>query len=69
MTQPKDYHCCATCIHFKAERTHGQLRIYCSRLGYDTKPYYKFNCWDPKPGIGRGLEWRQQMILVDNWTS
>nr|WP_081841343.1 hypothetical protein [Alicyclobacillus macrosporangiidus] len=55
MTQPKDYHCCATCIHFKAERTHGQLRIYCSRLGYDTKPYYKFNCWDPKPGIRKRI--------------
>jgi len=47
----KDFHCCATCQHFKAERVAEGMKYYCSRLGYETKPAYKFDCWDPKEHI------------------
>ncbi|WML48832.1 hypothetical protein RCG23_01490 [Neobacillus sp. PS3-34] len=43
----KDFHCCAACRHFKAERKNGVMVYNCSRLGYQTMPSYKFNCWDP----------------------
>ncbi|MGR6898911.1 hypothetical protein [Rummeliibacillus sp. BSL5] len=47
----KDFHCCATCQYFKAERVAEGMKYYCSRLGYETKPAYKFDCWDPKEHI------------------
>lgn len=28
----------------------------CSRLGYETKPTYTFNCWDPKDHVLRLME-------------
>ncbi|MCC2686312.1 MAG: hypothetical protein K0R75_3211 [Paenibacillaceae bacterium] len=43
---PKDYHCCATCRHFEVVKS-GGVSARCSRLGYETSPKYKFNCWDP----------------------
>ncbi len=49
------YHCCATCVHFdviKKERTTYQ----CSRLGFETKPTYQFNCWEPKDIVKRKME-------------
>lgn len=27
------------------------MKYSCERLGYETKPNYIFNCWDPKPHI------------------
>ncbi|MEH7302259.1 hypothetical protein [Neobacillus drentensis] len=47
----KDYHCCATCKHFKIEKKSSNIAYFCSRLGYQTKTNYKFNCWDPKEQI------------------
>ncbi|MDN3015234.1 hypothetical protein PH210_03305 [Paenibacillus sp. BSR1-1] len=47
----KDFHCCATCKHFIAERKPEGMRYFCSRLGYETKTNYKFNCWSPKENI------------------
>lgn len=52
----KDYHCCAACQHFKAERKQQGMIYTCSRLGYETKPNYKFNCWNPKENIKRLME-------------
>ncbi|MBU6081259.1 hypothetical protein [Allobacillus halotolerans] len=53
----KDYHCCATCIHFEVYRTEdGRPKTRCSRLGYDTDPTYKFNCWTPKDRIKKLME-------------
>ncbi|WP_177177252.1 hypothetical protein [Bacillus sp. MUM 116] len=52
----KDYHCCATCQHFKAEKNEKGMHYYCSRLGYGTKTHYKFNCWDPKEHIKKLLQ-------------
>nr|WP_233096225.1 hypothetical protein [Alicyclobacillus sp. SO9] len=46
------YHCCASCVYFRSERRdRGELLMYCSRLGYDTKPSYQFNCWTPKERV------------------
>jgi ribosomal protein L37AE/L43A len=47
----KNYHCCATCMHFKTERNETGITYKCSRLGYTTKPDYQFNCWNPRMDI------------------
>jgi hypothetical protein len=47
----KDYHCCATCQHFFITRRDGMNVVECKRLGYETKPSYKFDCWSPRPDI------------------
>ncbi len=46
----KEFHCCATCIHFKIKKeANGNKTVrYCGRLGFETKPTYQFNCWEPK---------------------
>ena len=42
------FHCCATCIHFAAEKKEkGGMAYRCVRLGYETKPFYTFTCWEP----------------------
>jgi hypothetical protein len=45
------YHCCATCVNFKPEKTNQGMRYFCVRLGFETKPDYQFNCWEPKPHV------------------
>lgn len=45
------YHCCATCVNFKPQKTDKGMYYFCTRLGYETKPDYTFNCWEPKPHI------------------
>ncbi|WP_018924764.1 hypothetical protein [Salsuginibacillus kocurii] len=52
----KNYHCCATCIHFAADKTVDGMTYRCVRLGYETKPTYTFNCWEPKPAVQRLME-------------
>lgn len=52
----KDYHCCATCIHFGIEKTEEGIKTKCMRLGYDTEPNYQFNCWVPKERVRRAME-------------
>lgn len=47
----KDFHCCATCSHFKVEKTNQKIAYYCSRLGFETKTHYKFDCWNPRENI------------------
>nr|WP_316569411.1 hypothetical protein [Neobacillus sp. YIM B06451] len=47
----KDFHCCATCRHFRTEKKAEGMKYSCSRLGYETKPNYKFNCWTPKEHV------------------
>ncbi|MFC0189620.1 hypothetical protein ACFFJY_15045 [Fictibacillus aquaticus] len=46
-----DFHCCATCVNFLAQKTPAGMRYYCVRLKYETKPQYKFNCWEPKDQV------------------
>nr|WP_249310198.1 hypothetical protein [Bacillus sp. FJAT-49736] len=50
------FHACATCIHFQAERKNKIMNYKCSRLGYDTKPNYQFNCWSPKAHVIKLIE-------------
>ncbi|WP_084600158.1 hypothetical protein [Pontibacillus litoralis] len=52
----RDFHCCATCVHFKVEKTSQGVRRYCSRLGYETNPKWKFNCWKPTETVKRLME-------------
>ncbi|MDQ0337510.1 hypothetical protein J2S00_000280 [Caldalkalibacillus uzonensis] len=51
MAKRADFHCCATCIHFKVEKGHSHITYRCARLGYETKPAYQFNCWEPKENV------------------
>jgi hypothetical protein len=47
----KDFHCCATCENFRVVKENKKISYSCSRLGFDTKPNYKFNCWVPKEQV------------------
>lgn len=47
----KDFHCCASCIHFKALKELRSMKYYCSRLGFETKTNYKFDCWSPNENV------------------
>mgnify|MGYP001260788705 CR=1 FL=1 len=38
------------------KKTAEERKFYCGRLGYETKPHYSFNCWDPKPKVKRLME-------------
>lgn len=42
----RDVHFCATCQHLRHER---RGKFVCARLGYETRPRWKFNCWSPRP--------------------
>lgn len=50
------YHHCASCRHFGFRSEGGKKLPICTRLGFDTKPYYQFNCWDPKPRVREAME-------------
>lgn len=53
----RDYHCCATCQHFRVRKEAGQKTQYmCKRLGYATHPTYTFNCWAPNETVTRRLK-------------
>lgn len=52
----KNYHCCATCQHFRVIRGSTGHTLMCSRLGYTTKSNYKFTCWVPRPDIAAKIE-------------
>lgn len=46
----KDYHCCATCIHYEIHKGTYE-KFFCGRLGFTTNPKYQFKCWTPKDNI------------------
>ncbi|MGG1575828.1 hypothetical protein [Fictibacillus sp. NRS-1165] len=52
----KNIHCCATCINFKASKTGQGMKYECTRLWYETKPTYQFNCWEPKEHVKKWLD-------------
>ncbi|PSL42432.1 hypothetical protein B0H94_11536 [Salsuginibacillus halophilus] len=54
------FHCCATCIHFGTDKTADGMKYHCIRLGYETKPTYQFNCWEPKPTVKKLMEKENQ---------
>lgn len=45
------FHCCASCKHYAIEKLESGVRYRCSRLGYETKPSYQFNCWNPRETV------------------
>lgn len=47
----KQYHCCATCKHFVAEKASQGMNYRCGRLGFATKTTYRFDCWNPKERV------------------
>ncbi|MEK4147604.1 MULTISPECIES: hypothetical protein [Robertmurraya] len=53
------FHACASCIHFRATREEQGMKYYCSRLGYETKPHYQFNCWSPKERVRKLMKKRE----------
>lgn len=52
------FHACASCIHFQSEKGLDGMKYVCSRLKYETKPEYKFNCWTPKDHVKKLMEKR-----------
>ena len=52
----KDFHCCATCIDFSSEKATKGMYYKCKRLGFQTEPSHKFNCWNPKENIRKLME-------------
>ncbi len=44
----RDVHFCATCYHIKPIHKANRVHFMCSRLGYETQPKWKFNCWTPR---------------------
>lgn len=51
MEKGKTFKVCSTCVNFTINQTEAATKFYCARLGYETKPHYSFNCWDPKPKV------------------
>ncbi|MCM3617298.1 hypothetical protein M3936_06890 [Sutcliffiella horikoshii] len=45
------FHACATCIHYHVIKIDTRTIYRCNRLGYETKPYFKFECWQPKENV------------------
>ncbi|KIL48882.1 hypothetical protein KP77_20930 [Jeotgalibacillus alimentarius] len=35
------------------------MLYFCKRLGYETKPDYRFNCWEPKEHVKKLMEKRR----------
>jgi hypothetical protein len=50
------FHCCATCQHFRIDKTAQGTSYFCSRLNYATQPKYQFNCWNPKDQVRKLIE-------------
>lgn len=57
--EKNSFHACATCINFQPEKRKDGMFYFCSRLGYETKPDYQFNCWAPKEHIIHLMEKRK----------
>ncbi|KMJ60492.1 hypothetical protein AB685_02175 [Bacillus sp. LL01] len=51
MTKGNRFHACATCKHYQVIKLERGTVYRCSRLGYETKPHFKFNCWQPKENV------------------
>lgn len=56
----KTFHVCATCINFEISKTESGMNYRCKRLGFETKPSYSFNCWDPKPRVKKLMDKRKR---------
>ncbi|MCD7033430.1 hypothetical protein LRR81_04245 [Metabacillus sp. GX 13764] len=53
------FHCCAACVHFRAGRKEsGGMEYLCSRLGFQTKPEYSFDCFTPSEKVKKLMQKR-----------
>lgn len=52
----KNFHACATCIHFQSVKLDNGMVYRCKRLGFETKPQYKFDCWVPMPHVKKLMD-------------
>jgi hypothetical protein len=57
--EKNSFHACATCVNFNTQKRKDGMYYFCSRLGYETKPDYQFNCWTPKEQVVRLMEKRK----------
>ncbi|MBE3589937.1 MAG: hypothetical protein IMW98_08755 [Firmicutes bacterium] len=46
-----DPRCCASCVHVGVRHEGGRVVVVCRRLGYETRPEWRFLCWTPKPRV------------------
>ncbi|WP_317987116.1 hypothetical protein [Sutcliffiella rhizosphaerae] len=60
MSKHNRFHACATCQHYEVVKSQERTRYHCSRLGYDTRPHYQFNCWQPKENVLKLMEKEQK---------
>ncbi|MFY4776043.1 hypothetical protein [Metabacillus sp. RGM 3146] len=52
MNKESPFKCCAACIHFRAYKNPaGGMKYMCSRLGFETRPEYSFDCFTPKENV------------------
>lgn len=63
MAKKNQYHACATCVNFVSTRKDKKMVYFCSRLGYETKTDYVFDCWEPKENILKLI--KKQGLLKD----
>ncbi|WNC16816.1 hypothetical protein [Brevibacillus brevis] len=69
MEEEQSFHCCASCVHFRVEKETGKVLYRCSRLGYETRPDYRFECWTPTERVKRLMASRQRNAAEDHETS
>jgi hypothetical protein len=67
MKDTSSFHCCATCEHFVVSKGAAGVIYFCSRLTYETKPTYKFDCWQPKEKVRKLM--KRHSITEDNHDS
>ena len=42
------------------------MKRFCARLGYETAPKWKFNCWTPNDNVKRLMEKERKGDSVDD---
>ncbi|OXS80228.1 hypothetical protein [Domibacillus enclensis] len=50
------FHACATCRQFQAFKGPEKMIYRCRRLGFETNPGYRFDCWDPKDQVKKLMD-------------
>ncbi len=65
MTISNRFQVCAACQHYQVIKLNTHNVYRCSRLGFETKPHYKFNCWKPKEKVLQLMK-RQGIVWEEN---
>jgi len=67
VTKTNRFHACATCQHYQVIKLPDRNVYRCSRLGFETKPHFAFNCWQPKDKVLQLM--KKQGIRVEDYTN